>query len=166
MANLARAIHSSNMSNEHKSGFRRWLDDVRAGGSNMIHGGGSKSKVEIAADAAHTFRQAVEGGVTSVGLAALHVEKGLDYKKVPIDLMGGVAIAALGTFVPHAEAGTTLRNVGTTGINTYVFRKAFELLAARKRKEGGKVVGSFAGDGDAGDDVGEDRIMRAVAGLR
>jgi hypothetical protein len=166
MANLVHAIHRSNLSHQEKSGFRRWLDDVRAGGSNMIHGGGAKSKTEIASDAAKTFRQAVEGGVTSIGLAALHVEKGLDIKKVPLDLMGGVAIAALGTFVPHEEAGTTLRNVGTTGIHTYLFRKAFGILSARKQKAGGKVAGTFAGEGDAGDDVGEDPILRAVAGLR
>ena len=147
MADLVRALHGSNMSYEHKSGFRRWLDDIRAGGSNMIHGGGAKPKVAIMSDAMQPVKQVAVGGLTTLGLAALHVEKGLDYKEAPLDLLGGVAVATLGAFIPHDGAATTARDIGAAGIDTFIFRRGVEMISAAYKKKGRKIAsGSVAGD--------------------
>lgn len=86
----------------------------------------------------HALRQGGEGIIVGGVLGAMHSElpTGLDYKKVPVDaaigvigLMGGVAMA-------HEEIGADLRNAGAAAVSVFGFRKAYELMAEKRRQRG------------------------------
>jgi hypothetical protein len=161
------SIESSNMPSRDKSMVRRMFDKV-SGVSRV----GSRARGTMQ-QAAHTARQGGEAIVTGAILGAIHVEAptGLDVKKVPVDL----AVAAVGLasgVLMNDETSQDLRNVGSTALGIYTFRKTADLLAAKKvsagstpggSKPAAKVHGDY--DGFHGDDVGEDPIVEAARRL-
>ena len=157
------AVHSSNMAPGHKSAIRRFWEQAKGGGMSVF----GRAPAHLRATG-ETFRQGGESILMGGLLAAAHVElpNGLDVKAgkitVPIDaaaaavgLLGGIALAA-------EEGGTDLRNAGSAAATVFAFRKTYDFMAEKKKSSGGKVGGSFGGDGqDYGMD--EDDAVMACA---
>jgi hypothetical protein len=140
------------------SSIRRWYESVRGGSSAMAR---AKLHAKAAGDG---LRSGGESLLVGGALAALHVEKGLDYKKVPLDaVIGGLGLLG-GAAMAHEEFGKDLGNAGSAALAIFSFRKTFEFLAERKKKEGGAVAGGLKGASIAGEsDYGaEDPVIAAA----
>ena len=160
------SIDSSNMGHREKSMVRRMFDKM-SGVSRV----GSRAHSTMQ-QAAHTVRQGGEAIVTGAILGAIHVEAptGLDVKKVPVDLALGVLGLASGVAMGD-ETSQDLRNVGSTALGIYTFRKTSDLLAAKKAQTGAVPGGKKPGAAVHGDyggfagDMGEDPIIEAARKL-
>lgn len=163
------AIEGSNMSPSKKSALRRWFDS-RATGMVARHGG---RVMKHATEGLHAARQGGESLVSGAILAAVDVEVGLDVKKVPVDLVGGIGFMALGTAMAGHESGLNCdaRNVGASALTVFAYRKTYALLHEKKTAAGEKpkgIAAKVAGEYDEGDspEYGEDPIVRAAKNLR
>jgi hypothetical protein len=161
------SIESSNMPSRDKSMVRRMFEKM--GGLSRV---GSRTHAHVS-HAAHTVRQGGESILTGGVLAAIHVESptGLDVRKVPVDLAVGLAGLVSGVALAD-DASQDLRNVGSTALGIYTFRKVGDMLAAKKIAAGGVPGGSKTGAKVHGDfdairdsDMGEDPIVEAAKRL-
>lgn len=139
------------------SSIRRWYESARGGSSAM-----ARAKLHAEA-AANGLRSGGESLIVGGLLGALHVEKGLDYKKVPVDaVVGGLGLVA-GAALAHEQYGKDLANAGSAALAIFSFRKTYEFLAEKKKADGKPVAGGFKGASVAGDDYGaEDPIIAAA----
>ena len=105
------------------------------------------------------IRQGVESVATAGVLGMLYGNTGLEVRKVPGDLVAGLAsMAAAAMATPGQGFEPELSNIGASALSVYTFRKTAE-FAARKKLAGGAVPGAtlpkMAGD-DYGDEWGND----------
>lgn len=162
------AIEGSNMPARQKSALRKWYDS-RVGGLVGRHAG---RITRHATEGLQALRQGGESVVSGAILAAIDVEVGLDVKKVPADLVGGVGLMALGTAMAGHESGLNCdaRNVGASALTVFSYRKTYALLHEKKLQAGEKpkgIAAKVAGDIDDGSpEYGEDPIVRAAKNLR
>lgn len=139
--------------------LQKWFDHVKSGSSAM-----TRAKQHAVATG-EGLRQGGEALLVGGILGAIHVEKGLDHNKVPVDAAGGVALLVASVALAHEPMGVDLRNAGSTALGIYGFRKTYELLAEKKRAAGKlpaapSIAGEFAGE-SVGVDVGADPVVAA-----
>jgi hypothetical protein len=141
-----------------KSGIKRWFE-------GMMPDGLHKGHVE---EGGSIIRQTGEALLVGGLAGAFHASAGLDKGKIPLDAAGGAValVAAMMTRSPFHRDGvsTDLRNTGASLMTIYAFRKAHELVAAKKRATGGVVAGEL----EAGADEtfgAEDPIIAAARAL-
>jgi hypothetical protein len=152
-----------------KSSFRSFYDKLSGGSAAM-----TRAKGHVV-EGGHALRQGGEsllvGGL--LGAAHAHFATGLDYRKVPIDAVVGVAGLAAGIAMAHEGVGSDLRNVGASGLTVFAFRKGNELMAQKMvskgqavgGKLGTKVAGELGTDYGAefGSDIGAEDPIVAMA---
>lgn len=164
------AIESSNMPSRQKSALRKWYES-RVGGIVGRHG---SRVMRHTAEGLQALRQGGESIVSGAILAAVDAEVGLDYKKVPTDLVSGIGLLAVGTAMAGHESGLNCdaRNVGASALTVFSYRKTYALLHEKKLQAGerpkgiaAKIAGEDAIDRDS-PEYGEDPIVRAAKNLR
>jgi len=151
-AALVHSIESSNLPSAKKSALAGMIDRMRSGGRAGLIARVGKHGMATA----HVVRQYGEAGVTGAALGLAHVmlPTGLDVAipktkvHIPIDLVGAVIGAGVAMAMPYEEGSTDARNVGSSMATVYAFRKTYDFLAAKAKKAGKKVGGTFAGEGD------------------
>lgn len=136
MFSLAR-VHSSNMPHSEKSGIRRFVE--------MATGNGKITKGH-AVSAGHALRSSGEALVVGGVAGAVDAMYGLDYKKVPMDLVAGAALTAVSVVIGDVDGHHDLRNAGADLLAIGAFRQGGKFAAAKMKEHGKKPVGMFAGD--------------------
>ena len=157
---LLQDVGSSNLPSSTKTQIAAWFDRVRGGKvSGAIAKMGLTKAVRLSG-VVDGVRQTGEAIVVGGGLGLLHSEIGLDQKvgnspSIPIDgALAGVA-TVLGMVFSGEEWSRDLRTAGACAGSVFTFRKAFELRAKARIKQGQQPVGKFAGDlEDYRDDIG------------
>jgi hypothetical protein len=158
MSTALAAVHSSNMSNHHKSAIRRFWDEAKGKGSSLM----GRSSAHLRSTGA-TVRQGGESILVGGLLGYAHVElpNGLDIKvpnsKISIPLDGAVAAIGMlgGIALANEEGGVDLRNAGASAASVFAFRKAYDFAAEKKKASGGHPGGTFGADQAYG--MGEER---------
>lgn len=154
------SVMKSNIPREEKSLMRTWFEkmtDIVPSRDEDRRGGGLGK--EHVVSTVQALRQSLESNAVSFGLGALHAEVGLDVGKVPVDMVGGTALAIGSIMFAKHEISRDLLNMGTAGQNCFSFRKGHAWAAARKVRQGdepaqkmGQVV-NIAGEGDSEDPI-------------
>ncbi len=106
----------------------------------------------------HSIRGNGEAGITGLGLGFVSGAGGLDRSGIPVDLATSGFATLMGILFSAHEAGITLRQIGSSAMAVFTFRKTEEWLGVRKKA-------SFAGDYIDTSGVGADPIMEAAKAL-
>lgn len=106
----------------------------------------------------HSIRGNGEAGMTGLGLGFVSGAGGLDRDGIPVDLATSAFATLMGILFSSHEAGITLRQVGSSAMAVFTFRKTEEWLGVRKKA-------SFAGDVVETTGYGVDPIMEAAKAL-
>jgi hypothetical protein len=98
----------------------------------MTQSSGSRSAVAAGKEAGYAVRQVSEGAVTAAALAYLTVKKGpepvIAGHAVPVDLAVAAVGVAGGLLMADHDMAHDLRNVGTTALSIYTYRRVQDLL--------------------------------------
>lgn len=161
------SIRQSNIPKETKSQIAEWVDRVTGGvGSSVILG---EDGVTPYIDAAmHAVRGGGEAIVVGGILGALHSEDALDVKKVPVDFATGVLMGLLSIGKARGGVSVDLRNVMTSCLTVYSFRKTDALLQLRKELKAAPSSPNVSGEKYNGlddDTAGADPIVRLAREL-
>jgi hypothetical protein len=152
---LVHAIHSSNMAHHQKSGVMNMIDQIRHRGRYGLAKVGQHGLA--AAGVIGDYSLSAASGI-GLGLAHVYLEGGLDWKIpgtsgkrfVSLDFAGALLGAGIAIGMP-GEVGS--RVAGQLGANMgaiFGFRKTYDFFAAKQKKAGKKVGGTFGyEDGDS-----------------
>lgn len=150
------------------SPIRKWADVLTLGhATGLLREGEKAVGVSHMAALMHTIRANGEGGVAGAIMAAISATGGLDRMGYPVDFASALGADLLGIGMARSEFGATFRQMGSSFMTVFTFRKTEEWLGVRKKV-------SFAGD-DWNDpdvinttaevDIGADPIVQAAQAL-
>jgi hypothetical protein len=114
-------------------------------------------------NAVQILRQNIESGAVSAALGAIHADMGLDFGKVPADVViAALANSASLMFSQH-EIARDLLNIGTAANNAFMFRSGYNWIAEKKRAKGLEPSGNMPASKMAGED--DDPIVQAARNI-
>jgi hypothetical protein len=160
MADIMHRIHASNLAHHEKSALGRALERMRSHGRSALARASSGAMATEAGDIARQYGETALAGA-ALGAAHVMLPTGLDVSvgkttkvKIPLDLAGAVVVGAVAATMGGEEGAEDVKTLGSGMAAVFGFRKTYDFLAAKRKKDGKKVGGSFAGEGD--DDVGDE----------
>ena len=152
------SLMGSNIKKPEKSIIKEWFDKVTGGEITRYRN--SSINTDHAITLMQMLRSNLESGATSFALGAIHADIGLDVPipftkmKVPMDLGLWASSNLVSILLSGHEVSRDFMNVGMAGENSYLFRKGYDWIAAKKQAKGAVPAGNIkntatvAGDSD------------------
>lgn len=168
MADLVRAIETSNLSAHHKASFvDKVMGMARSGKSSVLARAGSHGIATV-----HTIGELGTGAVVGAAAGMLHATVGLDHKQgahvIPLDAAGAAGFGLLSIGIAHMEPAASRASSAVAGklATVFAFRKGYDFTAEKRKAAGKSVAGTFGSDEEwANPGIGADGSNAAEAAL-